>query len=92
MLWSQDSITFYGKQSKSCGLPLSLTPKLNTLHQNDTPVMCRVMGDNYIYRYIHLIKELKNTTSESQSNALLLLVTALSPFGLLELKLQIHIT
>lgn len=50
------------------------------------------MGDNYIYRYIHLIKELKTTTSESQSNALLLLVTALSPFGLLELKLQIHIT
>ncbi|KAK2514795.1 hypothetical protein Q9233_014738 [Columba guinea] len=48
--------------------------ELNTLHQNDIPIMCRVMGmgDNDIYRYIHLIKELKTTTSGSQSNALLL--------------------
>lgn len=54
------SFTFYGKQLKSCGLPLSLTPELNTVHQNNIQKICKVMGDNDIYCCVRLINELKN--------------------------------
>lgn len=54
------SFTFYGKQLKSCGLPLSLTPELNTVHQNNIQIICKVMAGNDTYCCVHLIKELKN--------------------------------
>lgn len=54
------SFTFYGKQLKSCGLPLSLTPELNTVHQNNIQVICKVVGDNVIYCCVNLIKQLRN--------------------------------
>lgn len=49
------SFTFYGMQLKSCGLPLSLTPELNTVHQNNIQMICKVTGDNDIYCWAHLI-------------------------------------
>lgn len=79
------SFTFYGKQLKSCGLPLSLTPELNTVHQNNIQVICKVVGDNDIFCCVNLIKQ-ETYSSESQSNALLLLIITVSPFGLLEFK------
>lgn len=53
------SFIFYGKQLKSCGLPLSLTPELNTVRQHNTQIICKVMEDNSIYCCFHLNKELK---------------------------------
>lgn len=80
---------FYTKWLKSCGLPLSLTPELNTVHQNNIQITFKVVGDNYMYCSIHLIKKWK-TILKSQSNVLLLLVTILSPFGLRKFKWQKH--
>jgi len=46
------SFTFYGKQLKSCGLPLALTLELNIVRQNNIQIICKVMGDNDIDVFI----------------------------------------
>lgn len=62
----------HGKEVDILWIAIIFNPWAQNLHQNNTQIICKVIGDNGIYCCVCLIEEC--TALESQSIALVLLV------------------
>lgn len=59
VLVSKTVSLLYGKEVEILWITIFFNPWAQNLHQNNTQIICKVMGDNDIYCYVCLIKELK---------------------------------
>lgn len=60
VLVSKMVLLLYGKEVEILWITVIFNLWAQNLHQNNTQIICKVMGDNSIYCCVCLIKELKN--------------------------------